>query len=332
MMSKQRAASGQKDSKGCPWPAACRRLSANTVLHQSLAHIWLLVAAVAVPVSLLAGTAGEPTVLIAAPAPSDDSVPSLTRIGQYVQQYYTRAQSLVSLEQVVIQPLTTDLRADGRARRLEYELHVEWSPSVDNKAPVANVVRTLLTVDGRPARPTDEPGCTDPRPVSPEPLAMLLPKHRDEYIFKAAGTSRSDGRRTLMINYVSSSPAPAEIMWRGRCVSVDLPGRTAGRVWADVESGEVLRLDKRLTESFEVPIPEAQQLRGGVRSLIIEKADSSIRYKSVKFREPDETLLLPASIETVTVIRNAGVPRLRTTQLFSRYRRFVTDARIVAGY
>jgi hypothetical protein len=39
--------------------------------------------------------------------------------------------------------------------------------------------------------------------------------------------------------------------------------------------------------------------------------------------------MLPASIESMTVIRNAGVPRLRMTQTFSNYRRFVTAGRIV---
>jgi hypothetical protein len=49
----------------------------------------------------------------------------------------------------------------------------------------------------------------------------------------------------------------------------------------------------------------------------------------VTFRDPDETLMVPASIESLTIVRNAGVPRLRTTQTFSNYRRFVTGGRIV---
>jgi hypothetical protein len=55
----------------------------------------------------------------------------------------------------------------------------------------------------------------------------------------------------------------------------------------------------------------------------------SIRYKPVAFADPDETLLLPASIDSVTVIRNSGVPRLRTTQTFANYRRYVTGGRLV---
>jgi hypothetical protein len=33
---------------------------------------------------------------------------------------------------------------------------------------------------------------------------------------------------------------------------------------------------------------------------------------------------LPAQIDSMTVIRNSGMPRLRTTQTFSNYRRYVT--------
>ena len=32
--------------------------------------------------------------------------------------------------------------------------------------------------------------------------------------------------------------------------------------------------------------------------MTIERADSSIRYRRVQFAEPDETLVLPSSIET----------------------------------
>jgi hypothetical protein len=39
--------------------------------------------------------------------------------------------------------------------------------------------------------------------------------------------------------------------------------------------------------------------------------------------------MLPASINTVSVIRNSGAPRMRTTQVFSNYQRFITGGRVV---
>ena len=42
------------------------------------------------------------------------------------------------------------------------------------KPPEATVLRQLVSIDGKPPRAGDEPGCLDPKPVSTEPLAMLL--------------------------------------------------------------------------------------------------------------------------------------------------------------
>jgi hypothetical protein len=63
----------------------------------------------------------------------------------------------------------------------------------------------------------------------------------------------------------------------------------------------------------------------------LERYDSSIRYRAVRFDDPDETLTLPRLIETTTVWRGAGIHRNRMTQQFSDYRRFITGARIVGA-
>jgi hypothetical protein len=69
--------------------------------------------------------------------------------------------------------------------------------------------------------------------------------------------------------------------------------------------------------------------RNGPSFMTIVRADSSIEYRAVTFTDPDETWVLPASIESMTVIRNAGVPQLLTRQVFSNCRRFTTAGRIV---
>jgi hypothetical protein len=103
-------------------------------------------------------------------------LPLIARVGEYVEQYYTRAQSLLALEEVTVQPLTRDLGLDGFARRLAYELRIEWDAgaSEDN----ARIVRQLVSVNGRAPRAGEEPRCTDPRGISREPLAPLLPGQR----------------------------------------------------------------------------------------------------------------------------------------------------------
>jgi hypothetical protein len=169
----------------------------------------------------------------------------------------------------------------------------------------------------------------DPKPVSPEPLTMLLPKHQHEYTFSWGGTTRMDGRAVVMLDYRARTAAPAKVTWRDECVSVELPGQSRGRVWADQATGEVLRLDERLAGAFEFRVPKEQRLAGGPLSMMIERADTSIRYRPVTFRDPDETLMLPASVETLTIVRNSGAPRVRKSQVFSNYRRFITGGRVL---
>lgn len=268
---------------------------------------------------------------VAQPRTAPDLPALLTRIGEGVQTYYARALSVVCLETVTLRQLAPDLSADGsRARRLVYELRVGWEPPRSRSGPPeASVLRQIVTIDGRKPRPKDEPGCMDPKSVSPEPLAMLLPEQQGDYTFRWAGTTRMNGRSVAMIDYRARVKGPAQVTWRDNCVSIELPGQSRGRVWADPSNGEVFRLDEALTGAFEFPVPDEHRRFGGALTMIVERADTSIRYRPVTFRDPDETLLLPASIETLTIIRNAGAPRMRKSQVFSNYRRFVTDARVL---
>jgi len=255
---------------------------------------------------------------------------ALTRIADRVESYYLHAQSIVCLETVRLQPLSPDLGFDGRARTLTYELRIAWDPPQDGKAPEARVVRQILKVNGRPPKPDDEDGCMDPKPVSPEPLEMLLPGNREDYRFTFAGTAKEGGRPALRLDYRSLVKGPAEVTWKDPCVSIELPGRSRGRVWVDSETNDVLRLDEQLVGMFEFPIPRKHQVAGGgPLYMAIERADSSIRYRRVAFHDPDETLLLPESIEALTIIRGSGVPRLRVVQTFSDYKRFLTGGRLV---
>lgn len=254
---------------------------------------------------------------------------AVERVGDYVERYYARAQSLVVDENVIIQPLGLDLRGDGFARRLTYELRVEWNPGASDEESPAKVTRQLLAINGRPPRAGQEPECLDPRTTSPEPLAFLLPDRREKFTFKTAGLGRVGDRAAMMIDFRSVRPEEPKVEWRDECVSIDLPGRARGRVWIDPETSEILRLDEGIVGLVDIPVPAKQQRAGGSMFMTIERADSTIRYRRVPFRDPDETLLLPSSIETLTIVKNSGSPRTRITQAFTNYRRFVTGSRIV---
>ena len=254
---------------------------------------------------------------------------SVARVGDYVEKYYARAQSIMVDENVAIHPLGLDLQKEGFARRLTYELRVEWDPDETGEDSPAKVTRQLIAINGRPPKPDQEPECLDPRSTSPEPLAFLLPDRREKFIFKAAGLGRVDGRTAMMIDYRSVRPEQPKVEWMEECVSIDLPGRARGRIWADPETSEILRLDEGIIGLVDITIPRQQQRPGGSTFMTIERADSSIRYRRVTFTEPDETLVLPSSIETTTIIRNSGSPRTHISQTFTNYRRFVTGSRIV---
>jgi hypothetical protein len=255
----------------------------------------------------------------------------LARVGESVTQYYKRAQSIICVEAVRLQSVGADLLSDvSQPRRLSYELRVAWEPPPAGGAPQATVLRQLLKVNGRAPRPKDQAGCMDPKSVSPEPLGMLLPEGQEEYTFTLAGRGKQNRRAAIMLDYRARKAGPMTVTWTtDECFSVDLPGRSRGRVWIDVETGDVLRLDEHLTGMFDLTLPPRHRRSGGAVSLTIERLDSSIVYRPVTFTEPDETVMLPASIDTVTVVRNAGVPRLRTNQTFSNYQRFVTGGRVV---
>ena len=260
------------------------------------------------------------------------AVPGLmTRVGERVEQYYARARSIVCEEAVRLESLQSNLQPDGsHVRHLIYELRVSWdAPTEGTRPPEASVLRQLVSVDGRPPRAGDEPGCMDPKAVSSEPLAMLLSGRQREFAFTWRDTGRTAGRPSVTLDYKSLTPKPPDVTWAGSCVSIDLPGRTRGRVWVDRNTAEVLRLDEQLVGWVEIPVPRQQTRAGSAMSLVVERADSSIRYRPVTFHDPDEIVMLPESIESVQLIRNVGVPGLRKVQRFSNYKRFITAGRVV---
>ena len=263
------------------------------------------------------------------PAPVDVSL-LLSRLADAVVAYYGRAQSILCDEAVSLQPVGSDLMSDlTPARRLLYELRVSWEPPVDGGQPEANVLRTLMRVNNRPPRDKDKDACMDPRAVSSDALAMFLPESQHDYVFTSAGSGKANGRPALMIDYRSREVGAITATRKDECFSISLPGRTRGRVWIDPVTADVLRLDERLSGIVDVTVPPDPKRHEQPEHMVIERLDSTITYRRVSFADPDESLVLPATKESVTVIRNAGTPRLRTSQTFRNYRRFMTGSRIV---
>ena len=253
----------------------------------------------------------------------------LQRIQASVDRFYSRALTVLADVRVRVRPMARDFRSTGRPRSLLYEMRVEWAEGTDTTVPEPVVMRRLLEANGRPAAPEDQPECADPEPFSEEPLAIFLPAQRKDYVFTWSGRDREAGRDTDVLEYRLRRHEAPTIEWEELCVSIDLPGHTRGRVWADAENGDVLRVDERLSGMFEFRVPREQRRRGVRPTMTIESANSTVRYRRVAFSDPDETLLLPSSMESMTVWRNAGVRRQFITHEISNYRRFVTGARLI---
>lgn len=250
---------------------------------------------------------------------------TLRRIGAYAENYFARAQSILAQETVVVQNVTRDLASDGFPRRYIYNLRVEWVAG-DSGDLDASLSRELLTVNGRTPRPGDEPHCTAPKPITPEPLGMFLPEKQKDFVFEHAESAQLDGRAVVRIQYRVRRPEPDKVSWDRDCVNMDFPSRLRGRVWADRATGEVLRLDEAANGPVDMRRPR-EQVRMGLRDILtFDRYLESIRYRPVTFSQPDETLLLPASIESIAI---AGLGGTRRTQTYTNYRRFVTEGRIV---
>ena len=256
---------------------------------------------------------------------------ALQRIQASVERFYSRALNVLADVRVRVQPLGRDLSSRGRPRNLLYEMRVEWADGTAEMVPEPVVVRKLLQADGRPPKPGDDPGCADPEPLSEEPLAIFLSAKQKDYVFSWFGRDREAGRDTIVLDYRLRQAEAPTIEWDETCVSIHLPGKTWGRVWADAESGDVLRVDEHLTGMFEFRVPPEHSRGGLPLTMTIERADSSVHYRPVTFSDPDETLLLPSSIELMTVWRNAGVTRQFITQEISNYRRFLTGSRLIGA-
>ena len=276
-----------------------------------------------------------------AAAAQSESAPSLTAVlqhaGERVARYLTRAQSLVCLEVVYLQPLTPTWSTDGFGRTVESELRLSWPGGAEKASADAQTVRQVIRVNGGRPRRDDWRNCTTPEQESEEPqaLSLLLPAERADYRFTLAGEGRVDRRRAIMIDYRRLSPASVESgMVEGRedCVSFDIEGGMRGRLWIDAETFDVLRLDRNLSGMIEIPLPRPVRMRpGSPVSWTMERWDTSIQFKSLTFSDPDETLVLPVSSSSLQITRGAGTPRLRTTTEYRNYQRFLTGGRVVGN-
>ncbi|MDP2320642.1 MAG: hypothetical protein Q8O42_15040 [Acidobacteriota bacterium] len=266
-------------------------------------------------------------------ATGPDLAAVLQRVGERVEQYFTRAQSIVCIEIVGLMPF--DSGGPSRGRTVESELRLSWEPTNENPIPIeARTLRQVLKVNGHAPRKNDRNNCTGPEQNTSEiqPLSLLLPQQRHEYSFKLAGAGKVDNRAAILVDYrmVAKPTVTVELVDGNEdCLSYTLDGGLRGRVWIDAETYDVLRMDQGLIGLVDIPLPRKIANRDRWQSWTMERWDTSIRFKPVTFQDPPETLVLPASSTSFRITRGSGMPRLRTSTEYSGYRRFITGGRVL---
>lgn len=268
--------------------------------------------------------------------PSFDLAATLQRAGERVEYYFARAQSIVCFETVSLQPLSIGLSGDGPPRTVQSELRLSWDPTAETRTPLeAKTLRQVLKVNGHPPRKNDYNNCTAPEQHESEtqPLSMLLPNQRGEFDFSIAGPARQDGRAAIVVAYKMKAKPTVEVSLvddNENCISFSIDGGMRGRIWIDAETYDVLRLDQGLGGLIDIKLPWKVARHAPENGIwTMERLDSTIRFKPIKFSDPDETLILPVSASVLRITRRSGTPRLRTTTEYTQYRRFLTAGRVV---
>lgn len=278
---------------------------------------------------------GPPYLAIGQPDDADARA-VIARVGERLLAYYQRAQRLVCLEVSTVLPIDARWRAQGMARTVESELRIEFDAGEKESLPDVRVTRQVLSVNGREPRArdlTDRSGCTDPPPISAEPLRFLLPGRRAAYRFTAVREGRERDRDALVIDFRSirrrGHPQLVEDeLGHDDCFDWEGPIDIKGRLWVDADTYDVMKLERHLAGPTDVRVPLPLQRRYGLPEWVtIDRDDVTLRYREVAFTAPDEILLLPESMHTTTVVRT-GLQSTRRTHLFTEYQRFLTGSRI----
>jgi hypothetical protein len=274
--------------------------------------------------------------IVGAQPHSDDAVVIITRVGERVLEYYRRAQRLMCLERSTVLPIDARWNAQGMARTVDSELRIEFDEARGESFPEAHVSRDVLSVNGRQPRErdrTDRSGCTDPSPMSPEPLSFLLPGQRGEYAFTSVRNGRERDRAALVIDFTSvKRPGHPQLvedeLGHDDCFDWKGPIPIKGRLWVDAGTYDVLKLERHIAGPTDVQVPLPLQREYGFPAWVtIDRDDLTLHYREVVFSDPDEVLLLPESIITTSVLRT-GLQSTRRTQQFTDYRRFLARGRI----
>lgn len=257
----------------------------------------------------------------------------LDKVGEAVARYQAELFRISFTETLRQEELREDMTAK-RSKEFVFDTIVSreaLSDEEDDYYPKA--VRRLRSIDGRPAKRVNRRDAAAGSAVSS--LAFLLPKHRGRLRFTLEGEEKFEGRSAYRIRMLRPSEGPPRVEWQKRLVGfrfyVFAP--TVNVLWVDAETYDVLRYESHLAEPFEFDGPRAfgaGPVRiGPSRRFRYTANDYAVNFRRERFKDPEQTLLVPVAAEWTRVVQGASKPRTRATLRFSDYRRFRSDVKII---
>lgn len=249
-----------------------------------------------------------------------DTAALVASVAERVESYYDRLTTIACTEVVTQQELKSDLTPRGKPLEFVYDLIVTRGPSEDGESrPHVRAERQIRTRNGKPVKKRDVAACTDPQPAYEDPLTFLLPEKRTAYRF----TSRIGP--SLVVEFDEIAAPPTKVTGDTSCLRIE-GGRSTGRLIIDPMTHDVVELEVHLAEPFRAVRPNLSRLPNGLWFHTVERWDMAVHFRRVAFDDPAEDLLLPESIVTVSSLTDTDRPRVKTTQTFTAFKRFMTKA------
>jgi len=265
----------------------------------------------------------------------------LERISKRVGENLDPMFSVAFTESIRLQELKADLSTKGKPKDFVYESIVTNRPTSANAADYQPIfTRTLKSINGKPFKgqiSAENSKCeeTNPQPTYENPLAFLLPKNQPNYIFSYGGEADLDGHKSIVI-LVAEKPIsePLAIVEKDDCLFLSRPLQIKGKIWVDSKNYDVIQTQWEQAENFSAEIPK-KTVKIGIIPLVhpsvtisYDRQDFTIRFRRVKFENPEQTLLLPYFSESVWINKGMRLAGMRTTVEYTRYRLFKINVEV----
>ena len=270
----------------------------------------------------------------AAPPPDERLELILARVGEGVARYQSELFRIAFTETLRQEELSKEM-TPKKSKEFVFDTIVERRAlSEDEEDFYPKAVRRLRAVDGKPGKRAKARDLAYGAAVSS--LAFLLPKHRPQFRITLEGEERAGGRPAYRLRMLRPGEGPPRVEWQRRLIGMRFYvfAPAVYTVWVDAENYDVLRFESHLAEPFEFDSPRTFSAGpfgrfGPSRRLRYAAHDYAITFRRERFKDPDQTLLVPVAAEWLNVIEGANKPRTRATLRFSDYRRYRSDVKVI---